>query len=79
MVPPIHNRSIQQRATVYGKEFPDISVKDTVKLQLQLIKDQIGASSIKTVIGGSFGGMQAMEFAVQGGVSGGDFTQDDGK
>ncbi|OEU18979.1 homoserine O-acetyltransferase [Fragilariopsis cylindrus CCMP1102] len=53
--------------TPYGKDFPDVSVKDTVKLQLKLIKEEIGASSIKCVIGGSFGGMQTMEFAVQGG------------
>lgn len=63
----------------YGKSFPDISVKDTVKLQLNLIKYGLGASSIKCVIGGSFGGMQTMEFAVQGGISGGEFISDDGK
>ncbi|KAL3921628.1 MAG: hypothetical protein SGILL_002647 [Bacillariaceae sp.] len=63
---------------VYGRDFPDISVKDTVRLQLQLIQEQLGAKSIKAVIGGSFGGMQAMEFATQGGISGGDFVTDDG-
>lgn len=62
----------------YGKSFPDISVKDTVKLQLNLIKQGLGASSIKCVIGGSFGGMQTMEFAVQGGISGGEFVSEDG-
>jgi len=62
----------------YGKQFPDISVKDTVKLQLNLIKYGLGASSIKCVIGGSFGGMQTMEFAVQAGISGGEFVSEDG-
>ncbi len=62
----------------YGKHFPDISVKDTVKLQLNLIKYGLGASSIKCVIGGSFGGMQTMEFAVQAGISGGEFVSKDG-
>jgi len=62
----------------YGRDFPDVSVKDTVKLQLTLIKEGIGASSIKCVIGGSFGGMQTMEFAVQGGISGGEFVSEDG-
>jgi len=62
----------------YGKDFPDVSVKDTVKLQLNLIKEGLGASSIKCVIGGSFGGMQTMEFAVQGGISGGEFVSEDG-
>jgi homoserine O-acetyltransferase len=63
----------------YGKSFPDVSVKDTVKLQLNLIKHELGASSIKCVIGGSFGGMQTMEFAVQGGITGGEFVTEDGK
>ncbi len=63
----------------YGKNFPDISVKDTVKLQLNLLKHELNVSSIKCVIGGSFGGMQTMEFAVQGGISGGDFVSEDGK
>ena len=63
----------------YGKQFPDISVKDTVKLQLNLIKKGLGASSIKCVIGGSFGGMQTMEFAVQAGIVGGEFVSEDGK
>jgi len=62
----------------YGKSFPDISVKDTVKLQLNLIKHGLGASSIKCVIGGSFGGMQTMEFAVQGGIVEGEFVSEDG-
>jgi homoserine O-acetyltransferase len=64
---------------VYGKDFPDVSVRDTVKLQLQLIKEELGVLSIKAVIGGSFGGMQAMEFAVQGGSTGAEFLSDDGK
>mmetsp|Transcript_11448 Transcript_11448/g.32945 ORF Transcript_11448/g.32945 Transcript_11448/m.32945 type:complete len:481 (+) Transcript_11448:221-1663(+) len=62
----------------YGKDFPDVSVKDTVKLQLHLVKEKLGASSIKCVIGGSFGGMQTMEFAVQGGIPGGEFVAANG-
>jgi homoserine acetyltransferase len=73
-------RSVDPRTgEVYGKTFPDISVKDTVKLQLHLLQEELGASSIKAVIGGSFGGMQAMEFAVQAGSTGGDFVTEDGK
>ncbi|GMI47251.1 hypothetical protein TrCOL_g10540 [Triparma columacea] len=49
----------------YGITFPDVSVQDGVRLQLALLKEGIGASSIKSVIGGSFGGMQTLEFAVQ--------------
>lgn len=62
----------------YGIDFPDISVQDTVKLQLRLLKEDLGISSIKSVIGGSFGGMQTMEFAVQGGSSLGEFRSEDG-
>jgi homoserine O-acetyltransferase len=65
--------------SVYGKSFPDVSVKDTVKLQLKLLKEELDISSIKSVIGGSFGGMQAMEFAVQAGSTVADFVSDDGK
>lgn len=64
---------------VYGRDFPNISVQDTVKLQLQLLKEELGVSSIKAAIGGSFGGMQTMEFAVQAGSSDAEFLSDDGK
>jgi homoserine O-acetyltransferase len=58
----------------YGIDFPDISVQDTVRLQLRLLQDELNISSIKSVIGGSFGGMQALEFAVQGGSCDAEFT-----
>lgn len=67
-----------QTGQPYGRTFPDISVQDTVRLQLLLMKEELGISSIKSVIGGSFGGMQTMEFAVQGGSSVGDFRAEDG-
>lgn len=61
----------------YSKDFPDISVKDTVRLQLLLLKS-LKVKSVKAVIGGSFGGMQAIEFAVQAGSAQGDFFDDNG-
>ena len=64
---------------IYGKTFPDISVQDTVRLQLLLLQEGLGVSSIKSVIGGSFGGMQALEFAVQAGSKHGDFRTKEGK
>lgn len=63
---------------MYGVDFPDISVKDTVRLQLHLLKDELRVSSVKCVIGGSFGGMQTVEFAVQAGSPDADFTDDNG-
>lgn len=53
----------------YGTAFPDISVKDTVRLQLHMLRDHLGLNSVKCVIGGSFGGMQALEFAAQAGIN----------
>ena len=55
--------------TMYGKDFPDVSVKDTVRLQLLMLVNALKVNSVKSVIGGSFGGMQAMEYGVQAGAS----------
>jgi homoserine O-acetyltransferase len=63
----------------YGKDFPDVSVKDTVRLQLSMLKDDLQVESIQCVIGGSFGGMQSMEFAAQAGSVDADFTTADGQ
>jgi homoserine O-acetyltransferase/O-succinyltransferase len=65
--------------SVYGKSFPDISVQDTVRLQLLMLKRGLGISSVKSVIGGSFGGMQALEFAVQAGSKHANFRTEEGK
>ncbi|KAL9183185.1 hypothetical protein ACHAXT_004972 [Thalassiosira profunda] len=54
---------------IYGMDFPDVSVRDTVRLQLLLLKNELGINSIKCVIGGSFGGMQAMEYCVMAGAT----------
>jgi homoserine O-acetyltransferase/O-succinyltransferase len=68
-----------QTSKPYGIHFPDVSVQDTVRLQLHMLQKAIKASSIHCVVGGSFGGMQAMEFAVQAGSSEADFTDEDGR
>ena len=44
----------------YGIDFPDVSVRDTIALQFHCLSS-IGVKSIKSVIGGSFGGMQTLE------------------
>eukprot|EP00584_Thalassiosira_punctigera_P009057 CAMPEP_0172528924 /NCGR_PEP_ID=MMETSP1067-20121228/3138_1 /TAXON_ID=265564 ORGANISM="Thalassiosira punctigera, Strain Tpunct2005C2" /NCGR_SAMPLE_ID=MMETSP1067 /ASSEMBLY_ACC=CAM_ASM_000444 /LENGTH=544 /DNA_ID=CAMNT_0013312903 /DNA_START=637 /DNA_END=2271 /DNA_ORIENTATION=+ len=54
---------------IYGMDFPDVSVRDTVRLQLLLLKNKLKINSIKCVIGGSFGGMQAMEYCVMAGAT----------
>jgi homoserine O-acetyltransferase len=47
----------------YGANFPQITVRDMVCLQAQLIT-HLEIESLKLVIGGSLGGMQVLEWAV---------------
>jgi len=48
----------------YGPDFPIVTVTDWVKSQAML-SDALGIDSWAAVIGGSLGGMQAMEWAIQ--------------
>ncbi|NIP38157.1 MAG: homoserine O-acetyltransferase [Candidatus Dadabacteria bacterium] len=48
----------------YGYEFPIITITDMVKVQKKLL-DHLGIESIACIAGGSMGGMQAMEWALQ--------------
>ncbi len=48
----------------YGSAFPEISVGDMVRLQRQLVA-ALGIEQIALVIGGSLGGMQALEWGAQ--------------
>ena len=50
----------------YGIDFPNITVQDTVRIQLECLQQHLGFQSIQCVIGGSFGGMQTLEYAIQG-------------
>lgn len=61
----------------YGMDFPDVSVQDSVNLQLYMLRDDLKLNSIKCVIGGSFGGMQAVEYAAQAGHIDSPFAIDD--
>ncbi|MDX1591136.1 MAG: homoserine O-acetyltransferase [Balneolaceae bacterium] len=47
----------------YRGDFPEITIRDMVQFQIQLL-DQLGIHGIKRVIGGSLGGMQALEFCI---------------
>lgn len=48
---------------VYGPDFPLVSVRDNVCAQAQLL-DSLGVRSLRLVLGGSIGGMQALEWAI---------------
>lgn len=48
----------------YGKKFPVVSVSDVVNSQLRLL-DHLGIQTLLAVIGGSLGGMMAMDFATR--------------
>jgi homoserine O-acetyltransferase len=47
----------------YGSRFPQVTVRDIVRLQYRLVR-ALGVHSIAAVIGGSLGGMQVLEWAV---------------
>lgn len=46
----------------YGLDFPRFTVRDVVKSQL-LLADHLGIDRVKMILGGSFGGFQALEFS----------------
>jgi homoserine O-acetyltransferase len=48
----------------YGADFPLISIGDNVRAQAQLL-DSLGIHRLRLVMGGSLGGMQALEWAVR--------------
>jgi homoserine O-acetyltransferase len=48
---------------VYGSDFPLISIRDNVRSQAQLL-DSLGIHRLRLVLGGSIGGMQALEWAM---------------
>jgi homoserine O-acetyltransferase/O-succinyltransferase len=48
---------------LYGPDFPLISICDNVRAQAQLL-DSLGIHKLRLVMGGSIGGMQALEWAI---------------
>jgi homoserine O-acetyltransferase len=48
---------------VYGPDFPLVSIRDNVRAQAQLL-DSLGIRRLRLVLGGSIGGMQALDWAI---------------
>lgn len=49
----------------YGLRFPMITIADMVRAQKRLVSEYLGIKCLFCVIGGSMGGMQALEWAVR--------------
>jgi homoserine O-acetyltransferase/O-succinyltransferase len=52
-----------QTQQVYGMNFPFVTIKDMVRGQAKIL-DELGIQKLHTCIGGSMGGMQALEWAI---------------
>ena len=48
---------------VYGPDFPLVSIRDNVRAQAQLLSS-LGIRRLRLILGGSIGGMQALEWAI---------------
>ncbi|QYY36944.1 homoserine O-acetyltransferase [Ruficoccus sp. ZRK36] len=48
----------------YGLSFPQVSIRDMVRAQRRLL-DHLGIEKLHCVIGGSMGGMQALQWAIE--------------
>jgi homoserine O-acetyltransferase len=48
---------------IYGPDFPLVSVRDNVRAQARLL-DSLGIRKLRLVMGGSLGGMQALDWAI---------------
>jgi homoserine O-acetyltransferase len=52
-----------ETGSIYGPDFPLVSIRDNVRAQARLL-DSMGIRRLRLVLGGSIGGMQALEWAI---------------
>jgi homoserine O-acetyltransferase len=50
--------------TRYAGDFPHTTIRDTVRLHQLLLVNELGVRTVHAVVGGSAGGMQALEWAI---------------
>ena len=55
---------------LYQSDFPRVSVRDSVRLHMKLLQDGLGVTQVQSVVGGSMGGMQTLEWMLLGNESG---------
>jgi homoserine O-acetyltransferase len=53
----------RETGEVYGPDFPLISIRDNVRAQARLL-DSLGIRRLRLVLGGSIGGMQALDWSI---------------
>lgn len=58
--PVLHNPKTGER---YNLTFPAVTIRDIVAVQMRLV-DHLGIGKLKMAIGGSMGGMQALQLAI---------------
>jgi homoserine O-acetyltransferase len=52
-----------ETGSIYGPDFPLVSIRDNVRAQAKLL-DSLGIRRLRLVLGGSIGGMQALDWAI---------------
>jgi homoserine O-acetyltransferase len=53
----------RETGEVYGPDFPLVSIRDNVRAQVRLL-DSLGITRLRLALGGSIGGMQALDWAI---------------
>ena len=51
----------------YSTDFPDVTMRDSVRLHLRMMREGLGVRQVACAIGGSLGGMQVLEWGLMGG------------